>query len=296
MNDPRRNLLVLTLAAVAVSGCTPPPEVPADLGATAEAIFRTFDTEPDNLAFLIQAAEDQMAEFDLDGDLSGREFQLQPMFPKGDDETPELDITYPADEDPARQAPILVVGRSRHAFADSILPALEDNQVCIESDTTVTYRRTWLENEACFKDGSCDVARTTNEVRKELGLGAIIIAAGWYDILKDLRRVELDDGRQAMVARGWTEKVWCGDNGNNRFAQTYTLEGWIEDGDTTKRFYAGWIEIDIGLNETQMKNLIAESFDEGFVFGDDWVDMDPGDYCPNDPAEEVEGEPTDTCK
>lgn len=283
------------LAAMAAMACKPPPEVPADLGATAETLFRTFDTEPENLPFLMAAAEDQMGSFDLAGDLDDRKFQLQPLDLSDTSEFGEADITFPVEEDVTRQSPILVVGESRHPFATSILPALETNQVCIESDTTVAYRREWLENEACFKDGSCEVGRTNNEVRKELGLGAIIIAAGWYDLKKDHRRFELDDGRQAMLVRGWAERVYCGDNGNNRFAQTYTLEGWIEDGDTTKRFYAGWLEIDIGLNETQMKNLIAESFDQGFQFGDNSIDMDVEDYCPNDPQEDIEGEPSNTC-
>lgn len=275
-------------AALALAaGCRPPPpEVPADLGKTAEALFRTFDTEPENLAFLVEAAEDQMGAFDLTGDIEGRKFQLAPLDPEG------LDITFPAGEDPTRQTPILVVGESRHGFADSIAPALEDNQICIESDTTFAYRRTWLEGSAdCVADASCEVARTTNAVRKELSF----IAAGWYDLKKDLRRVTLSDDREALVVRGWAEQAYCGDRGNNRFAQTYTLELWIADGDTTKRLYAGWLEIDIGLPPDGMKNLIADSFDEGFVFGDNFVDTDPADYCPRDRDAVIEGEPGDNC-
>lgn len=283
------NRVVVGLCAGGLAfGCRPPPpEVPEDLGATAEEMFRLFDEQPENLPFFMAAAEEQMAVFDLTAPIADRKFELQVLDPTG------LDITFPAEEPPENQSPILVVGQSRHPFASSILPAFEDNQVCIESDTTVAYRRTWLEGSAeCLEDGSCDVARTTNEVRKQLSF----IARGWYDLKKDIRVFEMEDGRPAMLVRGWTERVYCGDQGNNRFAQTYTLEGWIGDGDTTKRFYAGWLEIDIGLGSTAMKNLIADSFDQGFEFGDNWVDMEWDEYCPNDPSAEIEGSPGDTCR
>lgn len=274
-----RTTTALTLALLAAA-CTPPEEL-VDDGDTGEgltlttalpALFKDFEQGADRLTEITDAIEAGVVSqgVDLAGDKDQRVFSIDPLTFDG------LDVTHPSERDPEEQTPVVAFGRSRHDFATNLDTALEKNQVCIESDSTVWYGRTYIpDDETAFRGGTADVLRSLNEVRKELSF----IAAGWYDLHKDFRRFELVDGRQVLAARSWAEKVYFGDNGTNEFAQTFVAELWIEDAGEVTRVYAIWPEIKIGLGPDAMRTLVGDSLLEGFERADNFGDDAGFDYC-----------------
>lgn len=281
-----RSPLSLLATLALLSGCTPPvPLESASLRDVIPRLFSDFDggEGTESLDVLVEVLERELeeADVDLDGELVQRQFTLynpeeeNPDFkPLGNDQLGGA--TPPPGTDPADQIAVVNFGRSRQDFATNLEVLLEKNQVCIESNTTVYYDRTYTSDEAAFASGSADVLTSTNEVRKELSF----LAAGWYDLFKDFRRVTLSDGREGVVGRSWIEEVYEGDGGGI-FSQTYTSEAWIDDGaGGALRMYAFWGEIDIGLSTVAMRDLIADSLEQGFIRGDNFADdADPTDYC-----------------
>lgn len=276
----------LALSAALLVGCSTPDELPEDLLDLTEALpglFRDFEGEDATLVEYLEVVEASVGSRDdiaWEGDEEIRRFLLDPLPHDG------LDVTTPPGTLPEDQTPVVVFGVSEHDFDTNLQARNELNQVCLESNTTVYYRRTFTEGGACLVDGSCDISRSTNEVRKEN-----FLAKAWYDLFKDFKRFELTDGRRVVLGRSWSEEVFEADGGGgNAFKQTFTAEVWIEDGATTKRVYAIWPEIVIGLGAEAMYNLVADGLDEGMANTDDYLDaLADGEatveeieaYCPN---------------
>lgn len=276
------------VAVVVASACTPPPPIESPtLAEVLPQLFARFDVEdgaelPAIVAQLELALAD--ADVDVDGPSSERQFTLHdPDLRDGGGDPLGADqlggARPPPETDPERQIAVVAFGRSPEDFATNVDVALEPNQVCIESDTTVYYARTYLGDVEAFRNGTVAVLASTNEVRKELSF----LAAGWYDLYKDFRRGTLDDGRGFLVARSWIDEVFEGDGGGV-FRQTYTVETWIADGDGgVLRAYAFWGEIDIGLTSVAMRDLVAESLLDGFERSDRFAaDDDVAAYCMQD--------------
>jgi|JI10StandDraft_1071094.scaffolds.fasta_scaffold291204_2 hypothetical protein len=262
---------------VALAACKAAEEAPDDLvegatytlGEAATYAFSGFDGDEAELVVALLDLEAAMGELDVDvSNPKDRAYTLDKLT-----ESQMGGATMPPEADPAEQIATLVLGRSDHDVAANETIVAEPNQVCIESNTTVYYARTYTTDLDCFVDGTCDLVRSTNEVRKENAL-----AKGWYDLFKDFRRVDLGDGRTALVARSWIAEKFLGDNGNAEFAQTFTAEIWIPDGETSLRAYAMWAEINIGLGDDIMQNVIIDGVDEGMENADGWLAGDDT-YC-----------------
>lgn len=183
----------------------------------------------------------------------------------------------PEGVDPANQVSTVVLGQSTHTVDANAALVIEANQICIESETTKYAGRTFLSDAACFPGRGCDVLRTSQEVRKEN-----LLAKAWYDQFKDFRWFAMADGTPALVARSWVPKVYLGDGGNTSFDQSFTLEAWIPNGDTTLRAYAMWAEINIGLPPDVMQNIILDGLGESMEFADQFIDDPTAAWCPND--------------
>ena len=274
-------LQVLFLFGALGVACRPPPDLvddsTDDLSLT-DVIPRLFDQHEgttDDLATLIAAMEDRLAALavPLDGARRDREFSLAPL-------TPDLlgGIPFPEGASPDDQYAVVVFSRSRHDWDTALTTALEPNQVCIESKTTVYYQRAYTSDDACFRSGSCGALTSDNEVRKELS----ILANGWYDLRKDFRRFETADGRRVLLARAWLPRIFPL-NGNNRAVQTFTVETWIEQGDAVDRMFALWGQLEIGLPRAAMRDLTSNTLDEAMERQDLWNETtDPSTYCRQD--------------
>lgn len=278
---------LIALSAALLVGCGTPDELPEDLLDLTEALpglFRDFEGDDAQLVEYLEVIEESLASRDdlaWEGDEDVRRFLLDPLPHEG------LDVTTPPGTSPDDQLPVVAFGVSRHDFDTNLPLRAELNQVCIESNTTVYYRRTFTEGGDCLVDGSCDISRSTNEVRKES-----LVARAWYDLFKDFKRLEMPDGRRVILARSWSEEVFEADGGGgNAFKQTFTAEVWLEDGATTKRVYAIWPEIVLGLPDDGVRSLVADGLDENMANTDDYLDaLADGEatveevdaYCPND--------------
>jgi hypothetical protein len=261
-----RSVTIVLGVVLALTGCKTAVEAPEGLDAATKSLFTNFEIEDDEILVLsLEVLEAETADLDLtSSDVLSR--TVAPSFLTHD----QLGgVTHPPGTDPNNQVPVQVFGLSIHDHEANLSLSVETNHVCIESNTTKFYGRTVTEGGDCFLDGSCAFLRTENEVRKEN-----ILARAWYDMFKDYRTLELSDGRRAILARGWTEEVFLGDNGSNEFAQTFTLETWIEDQDQSKRSYAMWAEINIGLPDEVMEGTIRDGMNEGFDNADQFLSDD----------------------
>lgn len=266
----------VALAAVVMSGaCKEAPRASLELEDATVYLFTNFNGDAEELGFAVQDLEAAIngSGVDLTGDPRERAFTL----PQLNSETLG-DLEQVPETSAENQVPTVALGRSRHDYAANVALASEPNHVCIESNTTVAYIREFLSDLSCFEDGSCDTLETVNAVRKEN-----FLAKAWYDLFKDYRQIELDDGRMAMLSRSWTEEVFLGDNGTAEFAQNYTIEAWIPDGDTTLRAYGIWAEINMGLGDDFLQGEIIDGLTEGYDNADDFIDGTPqADYCEAD--------------
>jgi len=252
----------LGIACVGTSACHKAPvEAPKEIGELAAYLFENFDTETgEELIAGTPTLEEFMLDLDPENaDLNDRAFSMPPL-----EKSSWGTIVGPKEADPSLQIPIAVVGSSTHKLKANRDLMLEKNQVCIESGSTKYYSRKFDSGKDCFGSGDCEYLETTNEVRKETALAKV-----WYDLYKDFRNVELEDGSEVVYARSWTEDVFLADGGNNTWDQLYTLEAWIPRGGTTLRFYVIWSEANIGgVSDDFYADLVKTGIDEGMIFAD----------------------------
>ncbi len=248
-------------------------------------LFASFEDEDTTLLVGALLTFETLAEdYDLTATVDQRSFITNPLTAENLGGADAVPGTSPDD-----QIPRVVLGRSLRTYDENVTLAWELNQVCIESNTTMYYARTLTSDLACFQDASCDALRSTNEVRKENPL-----AKAWYDLYKDFRRVDLGDGREALISRSWADKVYQGDNGRTDFAQSYVAEAWIPQEGQLLRVYASWFEINIGLGDDAMAGLIIDGIAEGMENADAFLAIedrdaeDAFDYCGADPEREYD--------
>lgn len=257
-------------AFATLAGCKAPVEAPEALGDVALFLYANFDGDDEVLAAGLANLDAFLGTQDLAAGLPERSVTL-----------PLLDgvnlgvVTGPEGVDAAVQVPIGVFAESPNALEDHIGLVADPNQICIASDSTVFAERTFLTPVACFVDGSCPRVDTSNETRTET-----IIADVWIDIFGDYRRVPLEDGREALVARGWIEDVFLADGGNNSWDQRYTLDVWLPtEAGTTRRFYGMWSSATLGIGDDVYASLVKSGLDEYFANADGMI---AGEECGND--------------
>lgn len=275
---------------VALLAACSPPEMLDDV-TVAEAVprlFTDFEGEAETLARLVGSLEAALtaADVPLEGPKEARVFVLpEPLWHHtlgGRAEAPEGTA-------PEAQVHVTLFKRGVTPFDHVVDVALEPNQVCLEGDSTLYHRRTYLTDEACFRQGTCDTLRSTAEVRKELWALDLMIAGVWYDFEKDFRRVLLPDGRRALVARGWQTHNLVGDKGG-RFGQYFTAEAWIEQAEGTVRVAATWAEIHVSVvSRAFLEELLGNNLEQTFDRGDS-ADLVNWDGCSED-RERVDDRP-----
>jgi hypothetical protein len=257
------------LSVSLVAGCAkPPPEAPKELGELALFLFQHFeDEDPAELAAGLQNLKGFVADTDLTLDPKERAVTL-----------PLLDgealgsLSIPAGADVQKQVPVALAGLSSHPLQGQKDLAVEVNQICIESSSTVWAQRAFLTDEACFVDGSCPDLSVSQEVRKENFLAKV-----WYDQLKDYRTVEIEDAEgnvsEALIARSWTEEVFPGDGGDTSWDQLFQLDVTFEKGDESMRWFGMWSSITVPvLTDDSYANLVIDGITEAFLYGDEFLD------------------------
>lgn len=258
------------LALIGLFGCKAPVEAPEELGEVSLFLYANFDGEDEVLAAGITNLDAFLASQDMGAALNDRAVTLPILGPED-----QGGVTAPPGVDPNVQVPVGVFAASAHALADHVALVADPNQICIASDSTVYAARTFLTPIDCFVDGSCPRVDTDNETRTET-----LIADVWIDIFGDYRRVPLEDGREAMIARGWIDQVFLADGGNNSWDQRFTLDVWVpDDAGGTRRFYGMWSSATLGIGDDVYASLVKSGLDEYFANADG---MASGEVCGND--------------
>jgi hypothetical protein len=266
MRSLPRSVPVLSLLLV---GCSkPPPEAPKELGDLGLFLFQHFeDEDPAELAAGLANLRPFVAETDFALEAKDRAVTM-----------PILDgealgsLSIPAGADSAKQVPVALSGKSTHPLDGQKALAVESNQVCIESSSTVWARREFLSDDGCFGDGSCPDLQTKTEVRKENFLAKV-----WYDQFKDYRTLELEDEdgavTTALIARSWTEEVFAADSSDSSWDQLFQIDVTYEQGGESLRWFSMWSSITVPiLSDDSYANLVVDGVEEAYGFGDEFLD------------------------
>ncbi len=270
----RRTLALASLPWIIA--CKPPEDAPESISEPMVALFTGFDGDVEQVKAATVALEAALTGLDLSGDLNARVYTVPVL-------TTETlgTLRFPEGTDGTEQVPVAVAGQSAHPLTASLATVSLPSQVCIESNSTVWYDRTFLSDEACFTDRECDVLHTSNAVHKKK-----LIIDMWYELLKDYRTFSLDDGREAMIARSWTDQKWQGVSGSSELAMSFALEVWLPNADhpeVTDRFYAMWSGGDVGVDDGFYANIVKLGMDEGYQNADAF--MSGGTDCAVEPDE-----------
>lgn len=275
-----RTLIPMTLL-LAVGCGKPPPEAPKELGELGAFLFQHFDDEDtEELAVGMNNLRDFLLEQDYSGVPSDNAVTMPIL--KGDDLG---SLTAPAGVDPEAQINVAMPAKSNRDLDTSLIPALEPNQICIESSTTTWAERTFLSDTACFIDHSCEYMEVSNEVRKENFLAKV-----WYDQYKTYRWVMVpdEDGNEVemLIARSWIEKQFEADGGGgNSWDQLYQLDVYIpnpdKDGETL-RWFSMWSSITLGgFGDDLYAASVRSGIEEGFTYAEEFI-ADDIQTCKND--------------
>lgn len=258
----------MNIALLLAVGCAkPPPEAPKELGELGLFLFQHFEDEDTaELAAGLVNLRPFIEDTDFTLDAKDRALTM----PKLEGESLGS-LSIPDGATIEKQIPIALAGKSSHPLKGQRELAVEPNQVCIESSSTVWARREFTSDDGCFVNGSCDSMTTETEVRKENFLAKV-----WYDQYKDYKSIELEDEdgnvTEALIARSWTEKKFIGDDPDTSWDQLFQLDITYEKGGESLRWFVMWSSITVPiLTDDSYANLVVDGVEEAFVFGDEFL-------------------------
>jgi len=255
------------LLVLALSGCPAAPEAPTELGELTLFFFAEFETADD--AFLADAllnVEEVFATVDLEAERADRQWIQPVLTPEywGGASGPDPDVVPPD-----AQIPISVAGVSEWPVSAHATAVLEPDQSQLEPSAP-SHDRTYPNGTDCWEAADCHRLDTDNHVTKANALYTII-----YDTEKDFRRLTLEDGRAAMVARTWNDSQAFGEQGVNSIDQNYACEVFIEHPDNaarTQRMMSIWTSTTLSADPDPalVRGIIASGIDGLFRRHDEW--------------------------
>ena len=261
----RQSLSLFALAALTLSACTPLPEAPTDLGELSLYMFANFDDEDPlvmvaGTANLLQILEDLEADGDFapDSEPEDRSWTVPILEEENWGGAPHW-----ADTNPWDQLPVALAVRSAYTGDDHApLVGLAD-QTPLESESSVTYDRTFDTDFDCWLAGDCDVVETTNQIHRN----SSDVFETNYTAYKDFRWVELpDDGGMAVVSRSWITERYDDLTRAHHMDFFSNMEVTLPSGDTTLRYNALWgaVVFQPSMDQTMLENLVRDGMEEGF--------------------------------
>ncbi len=248
---------------LAMFGCNSPEEVPPELGAVVQSLFRDFEdtsamtTALDDLALLL-------AEVDFSGDIDDRAFSLDPLT------SADAGETAIEGQDPALCNAVALTYQSPWSpAAHSSYQVLDDLSVL---GTASSYDRVFLEpaDPDCFPAMTCDMIRTENTIVRDSILFSLSST-----MRKDYLWVETSDG-SAMLERGWLTESSHSEDGNNHLWQTFEVEAWLPWDDGSVRFFAHYAEPDYaGVSDDLAESLALSGAQNAMEAADEYLDETP---------------------
>lgn len=248
-----------TLSAFGLGACLPELD-PSPLSDQAVVVFGSFDADPDALPGVLARMDEELGSLDLDAGWRKRIFDVAEL-----DAEALAGLTVPDGIDTGEQMRMSMAAISPHDIRSHIALQTQRNLTCVNADSVVCHERSPRDEDqdaACLIDGNCETYRTDNVLRIESTLDF------WIDAPTDLRRVTLDDGRQALVVRTWNEASFLNDNGERSWDQRFGLDLFIEDptdSGRTRRYYATWLGPYVdGIQGGYLQDALRSGLQEGF--------------------------------
>jgi hypothetical protein len=259
------------LGLLSLFACSEPIEAPEELGDLLLYTFAEFDNEDDEyLTATLDGFTDYLLSVDMEGDLNDRAFTPPTL-----NDVDLGSVTPPDGADPALQSNVGMSGLSTATMSQTLGLIGDANQVCITSDTTKFYDRTFDTDLACFIDGSCDWLEVSNETRTES-----ILASVWIDTVGEFRRVvREDDGAAVIFGRTWMPLQAISDDGDETWDQRYTLDLWLPHptDSSIMRMTVMWSSV--SLNEDLYVGAVKSGLNEAFENAAAFL---AGEECKND--------------
>jgi hypothetical protein len=294
------------LLALAVCACAPPP-ANLEFSEAAALVFREFqDEEPAHLARDLRELE---REIYLSMDVDASSPVARALTPDDLTEEDVAAVEHPPVPLDRCIAVAVSVGSKYEVDALAELPVMPD-QLPFEPGSPGHYDRTFLEGQDCWRDRTCDLLDTSNEMTKDNAA----ISPITYILPKQYRWVDLNlpdpggegaplvvnegEPRWAIAARTWTTQRESNAEGDS-IEQSYTTEVWIprdgegfvrsEDdenihggtwtgdstGGGTLRMMAIWsqtIIISIAADDETIAAVTRGGIDDIFSTVEDWMD------------------------
>jgi hypothetical protein len=256
----RAPLLAVVLLA---SGCAA-PEAPTELSELARYLVREFDHE--DPAFLAAGASNLdvlLDGLDLDEDLFER--SSVPTHLALDD---VADLTRPPGTDLDDTVDVTLAYRSSYGVAEHAVFAVDGDQLSAEP-SAVAYERTFLDGDDCFASGACTRLRTVNQVSRQNMLFALD-----FELWKDFRRAQTEDGVDVLVSRAWTEEGFQAHVGTADLRQSWTLDVFIDDEVGCRRWRVNWAEtlFDPPIEDDILRNTTRSSMQDALEAADAALD------------------------
>lgn len=251
--------------------CAQPEEAPPEFSDAARYGLEHFDdAEADALAVPIASLVEEInGTLDMDSNVSAdRALSLEVLTGT------EIEGIVHPDRDPAAAVPPVALARdSTFPLEDHVEIAMRDDLSPMEPNSPNLYARTITDGEDCFADRGCLFMRTTNDVLKENALMSV-----QYELLKDYRWVEMEDGSWAMAARSWMPESATGEDGGTTLWQSFTFEMFVPEGDGTLRMMALWAETELStpVDEDLIATTQLVGIDDIFKEHDEWLEENGG--------------------
>ena len=256
------------LVALSCTACSPAPEAPAELADLSLYLFAEFHADDaDVLAGLENLSDILHNDFDYDADVSERQLKQPPLteeFLGGANTTSAFD--------PDLQKTVSIAYRSRYPISRHVAGTLILDQNPLEPSAT-THDRTVLSDGDCWVATDCDTLDTVNFIVKSNVLYTVP-----YDATKVYRRLTLDDGRDALMARVDQPEIGYSDTGTTSIDQNFSLEIWVEDkADAAQslRIQFVWTALTIegiDLESMNIDGILTPGMESTMIAHDAWYD------------------------
>ncbi|MCO4768862.1 MAG: hypothetical protein KDA24_02455 [Deltaproteobacteria bacterium] len=259
----RGTTLWLLAILTALSGCAA-PEAPTEISDLSRFMVREFENPNPGV---LRAGVSNFAELldAVDYDASTAERAVMPASLTEDD---VFDVELPEGIDLEAATEVAVFYQSRHPVSAHESFSVEADQLAAEPNTDM-YERAFLEGQECFGTCDCEALRTVNDITRQNMLFELE-----FELKKDFRHLETDDGRAVLVARAWTEETFPATGSSAELLQSWTLDVWIDSDEGARRYRANWAEtvFDPPIDEDLIRVTTRNGMDNALATADEALD------------------------